>query len=176
MRHVPPPFALGQPTLSRGPACSGEERPHRELPESRKLAGQPLGGVVSALEPAVRVARDERDTCRVRLRQRLADDGRRPSGQPAQPALFPGGHHRAEPVVVRHGRPSTGEREPPPRTFRAALHGPGGRRPATLAERRLDAAERRSAALAHLRSGEEAEKAALRQEQVEHVVTLGKLV
>src|SRR2546427_112839 len=63
------------------------------------------------------------------------------------------------------------EGEAPARTLRTALHGPGGRRPATLAERRLDAAEPHSATLAHLRSGTKAKETPLRKDQIEHVTT-----
>lgn len=68
------------------------------------------------------------------------------------------------------------EGEPPPGAFSTAMHGPGRRCTAARAERRLDAAQRRCAAVADLRSGERADEAALRQEQIEHVTTLGQRV
>jgi hypothetical protein len=56
------------------------------------------------------------------------------------------------------------------------VHRPGRRRAATRAKRRLDAAQRRSAAVADLRSREKADEATLRQEQIEHVTTLEQAV
>lgn len=130
--------------------------------------------MMTAYEPAVWIARDERDARNLRSGQRLVDDGRCPGGEPAQTALFPGGHDRSQPVVVGQRRASTREGEPTARTFAAALNRPGRRCAAALAERRLDLAERRGAAVADLRSGQKAEEAPLRQEEVEHVTTLDR--
>ena len=69
-----------------------------------------------------------------------------------------------------------GEGESPPGAFSTALYWPGRRRAATRAKRRPDAAQRRGAAVTDLRSGERADDAALGQEQIEHVTTLGKRV
>jgi hypothetical protein len=66
------------------------------------------------------------------------------------------------------------EGEPPPGALSTAVYGPGRRGAAAHAERRLDAAQRRGAAVADLRSRERADEAALRQEQIEHVTTLGQ--
>jgi hypothetical protein len=68
------------------------------------------------------------------------------------------------------------EGEPPPGALATAVHGPSRRRAAARAERRLNAAQRRGAAIADLRSRERADEAALRQEQIEHVTTLGQRV
>ena len=68
------------------------------------------------------------------------------------------------------------EGEPPPGALSTAMHGPGRRRAAARAERRLDSAQRRGAAIADLRPGGRADEAALRQEQIEHVSTLGQRV
>ncbi len=131
---------------------------------------------MSAHEPAIRIARDEHDTRNLRSRQRLTDDGRCPAGEPAQTAFLPGGHDRSQAVVIGQGRAGPREGEPPSRALATTLNGPGGRRPATLAERRLDATERRGATVADLRSGKKAEETPLRQEEVEHVTTLGRRV
>ena len=143
---------------------------------SSKLARQPLSSVMPALEPAVRIARDEDDTRRAGSWQILPNNCRRPAGEPAQTALLPGGHDRAQPVVVRQCRPRVRECEPPAGTLGTTLNRPGGRRAATLAEWRLDAAKRGCAAVAYLRSGEKAEETALRQEQIEHITTVGERV
>jgi len=68
------------------------------------------------------------------------------------------------------------EGKPPPGAFSTAVHGPGRRRAATGAKRLLDASQRRSAAAADLRPWEKADEATLRQEQIEHVTTLGRAV
>jgi hypothetical protein len=69
-----------------------------------------------------------------------------------------------------------GEGEPPSGALSTAVYGPGRRRAAARAERRLDAAQRRCAAVADLRSREGADEAALRKQQIEHVTTLGQRV
>jgi hypothetical protein len=175
-RDVPAPLPLRQSSLSRRPSCPSEEWPERKLPLSSKLARQPLGRVVSTLQPAVRIAGDEDDTRGVGSRDRLPDDRRSPAGEPAQAALLPGDDDRAEPVIVRQRSPRIRESEPPTGTFSTAAYGPGRRGAAAHAERRLDATQRSGAAGAHLRSGKRADKAALRQEQIEHITTLGQRV
>jgi hypothetical protein len=69
-----------------------------------------------------------------------------------------------------------GEGETPPGAFSTAPYWPGRRRAATRAKRRLDATQRRGAAVADLRSGERADDAPLGQEQIKHVTTLGQRV
>ncbi len=86
------PLVLRQPSLARRPSCSRQEWPEGKLPLGGKLARQPLGRVVSTLQPAVRIARDEDDTRGVRSCDRLADDCRGPPGEPAQAALLPRDH------------------------------------------------------------------------------------
>ena len=83
IRYVPAPLVLRQPTLARRPSCSSQEWPDGELPLGGKLARQPLGRVVSAFQPAVRIARDEDDTRGVRSCHGLPDDCRSPAGEPA---------------------------------------------------------------------------------------------
>ncbi len=68
------------------------------------------------------------------------------------------------------------EGEPTPGALSTAVYGPGRRGAAAHAERRLDAAQRGGAAVADLRSRKRADEAALRQEQIEHVTTLGQRV
>lgn len=170
---VPPSLVLRQPALPARSWCPCQERPQGKLPESSKLAGQPLSGVMPACEPAVWIAGDEHDTPNLRSRQRLADDRGCPAGEPAQTAFLPGGYDRSQPVVVGQGRAGLREGESPARALATTLNRPGRRCPAALAERRLDAAECRGAAVADLCSGKKAEDASLRQEEIEHVTTLG---
>ena len=91
-RDVPSSLVLRQPALARRASCSRQESPQGELPLSGKLTRQPLGRVVSTLQPAVRITRDEDDTRGVRSRHRLPDDRRGPAGELAQAALLPGDH------------------------------------------------------------------------------------
>ena len=161
-RDVPAPLVLRQPPLARRPSCSREEWPERELPLSGELGSKPLGGVMPALQPAVRIAGDEDDTGGIRTRHRLMHDCSRPAGEAAQAALLPRGHDSTQPVVVGHCRARTREGEPPAGALRTTAHGPGSRSAATLAEGRADAGQRRRAAVAHLLSRKEADKAALR--------------
>jgi hypothetical protein len=169
---VPTSLVVRQPTLPRRSSCPRQTRPHWKLPETRELGCQLVGSVMPAFEPAIRIGRNEDDTRSVGLRQRLADDGSSPAGEPTQTALLPGGHKRSQPVVVGQCRAGPRECEPPARTLATTLNRPGGRRAATLAERLLDAAEGRCAPLADLRPGQRAEETPLRQEQIEHVTTL----
>ena len=120
--------------------------------------------MVSTLEPALRIARDEDDTRGNRSWQRLADDRRSPTGKPAQATLLPGAHDRTKPVVVRQHRPSAREGEPATGAFATTMHRPRRRSTAPRAQGRLDPTERRRAAVAHLSSGKRADETALRQE------------
>ncbi len=92
---VAAPLVLRQPSLTRRPSCSRQEWAEGELPPNSKLARQPLGRVVTTLEPSVRIARDEDDTHDVRSRHRFPDDCRGPAGKPSQSALLPGGYDGA---------------------------------------------------------------------------------
>jgi hypothetical protein len=87
---VPAPLVLRQPSLARRPSCSRQEWPEGELPLGGKLARQPLGRVVSTLQPAVWIARNEDDTRGIRSHDRLPDDCRGPACKPTQAALLPG--------------------------------------------------------------------------------------
>ena len=73
-RDVSAPLVLCEPTLARRPSCSRQEWPQGEIPPCGKLTRQPLGGMVSTLQPAVRITRDEDDTSGVRSRHGLPDD------------------------------------------------------------------------------------------------------
>jgi hypothetical protein len=172
--HVPPPLVLLQPALPRSPSRPREERPNRQFPERGELIRQPLSGVMPALEPAARIAGDEHDTRGIGSRQGLADDSRRPAGEPAETTLLPGGNDRPQTIVVRQCRPRVREGEPSARTLGTTPDRPSGRCAATVAERQLDPAERGGAAFANLHAGKKAEQTALRQEQIEHVITLGQ--
>ena len=133
-RDVPAPLVLRQPPLTRRTSRSRQQRSQRKLPFTGELARQPLGRMVSTLEPAIRIARDEDDTRGNRSRHRLADDRRSPAGKPAQATLLPGAHDRTKPVVVRQHRPSTREGEPATGAFATTIHRPRRRSTAPRAQ------------------------------------------
>ena len=66
------------------------------------------------------------------------------------------------------------KREPAPRAFGAALHGPGAGRAAALADRGAQSDEGVATGLAESGAGPPADRAALRKEQLEHVVIVGR--
>jgi hypothetical protein len=173
-RDVPAPLVLCQASLARRPSCPRQEWAKGKLPLGSKLGRQALGGVVSTLQPAVGITGDEDDTRDIRSRQRFPDDCCGPAGEPAQPALLPGDHDLTQPVVIHQHGARMRERESASGALAAALYRPGRRGAATCAERWLDAAQCRRAAVADLRSRERADEAALREEQIEHVTTLRK--
>src|SRR5581483_9477459 len=115
-----------------------EERPARQLPEERELAGEPLRRVVAALEPARTVGRDEGEDIDRGRRQLLRDESRRLRREPAQAALLPGVDEPPRRVVVDDRGPRAREGDPPPRAFAAAVDGPRDRGAAAAAERRLE--------------------------------------
>ena len=176
VRDVPAPVVLCQPPLAWRPSRSRQQRPERELPLGGELARQPLRRVVSTLQPAVRIARDGHDTSGVRLGHRLADDRRCPAGEPPQATLLPGAHDRAKAVVVRQHGAGTSEGEPATGALSTTVDRPGRWRTAPLAQRRLDTAKGRGTTVANLCSRKRADEAALRQKQIEHVITLGQRV
>jgi hypothetical protein len=175
-RDVPATLVLCQPSLARRPSCPCQEWAQRELPLSGKLTRQPLSGVMSTLQPAVRITRDEDDTAGIRSRQRVPDDCCGPPGEATHSTLLPGDHDLAQPVVIHQHGARMRERKPASGALAAASYGPGRRGAATGAKRWLDAAQRRRATVADLRSRERTDKAALREEQVEHVTTLWQRV
>jgi hypothetical protein len=118
---------------------------------------------VSTFQPAVGITGDKGDTRHIRSRQRFPDDCCSPGGEPTQPALLPGDHDRAQPVVIHQHGARLREREPPSGALTAPSYGPGRGRAATCAKRWLDAAQRRRAPVADLRSRERADEAALRE-------------
>jgi hypothetical protein len=118
---------------------------------------------MSTLQPAVRITRDEDETCGIRSHQRFPDDCGSPGGEPAKATLLPGDHDLTQPVVIHQHGARMRERESASGALAAALYRPGRRGAATGAKRWLDAAQRRRAAVADLRSRERADEAALRE-------------
>src|SRR5712691_489308 len=167
---VPSPRGDVEPPLARRRTCAAERVDDRQLPALAERARESLRRMVSALEPAVTVGRDEDERVDVRTRQLLRDRVRRERGQPPQPVLLPAGDDRADTRVVRDRRARGREREPAPRAFRATANRPRGRRAAALAERRLQPRQSAEARGADLRTGPPAGEAALRQQQLEHAL------
>src|SRR2546429_3672145 len=117
---------------------------------------------MASLQAAVGVRRNERDDFHLRRRDDLdhhRDGGR---GEPPERALFPRSDECANGIVVVNGATGAHEREPPAHAVTAAAHGPGGRRPAALAERRLDPRQSAHAGRTELRGALSADPATLR--------------
>src|SRR6266480_3457018 len=104
---------------------------------------------MASLQAAVGVRRNERDDFHLRRRDDLDHDRDGGRGEPPERALFPRGDECANGIVVVNGATGAREREPPAHAVPAATHGPGGWRPAALAERRRarDAAAARPSTL-----------------------------
>ena len=130
---------------------------------------------MAALQRPVAVGRNEGDGSDRRPFDRLDDHVGRNLGEAAKATFLPRCHEAAHAAVVLDRRARACEREPPARALPAAGHRPRGRRPATLAERRLNPGKARPAAATELAAGEGADRAPLRQQQVEHAFTVGSV-
>jgi hypothetical protein len=135
-----------------------------------------FGWVVTALETAVGVGRDKRDRAAVRPRDDLGGECGGGIGEPSQSALLPGGYDRLDGVVVVDGCPGGRECDSPARTLVTAADGPGCRRAAALAERRPDPRQPGEAGVAELDAAEAADRASLREEQVEHASKIRRVL
>jgi len=87
------------------------------------------------------------------------------------PAFLPGADERSRPVVVHDRRTRADERELPTCTLGAARNRPWPRRPTPLAHGRSEPDERRPASRTKRPAGALADRAPLRQEQVEQAHT-----
>jgi hypothetical protein len=132
--------------------------------------------VVAPLEQARPVGRDERQRFGLRARQGCDDDlgGRR--GDPTEAVLLPAGDDQANALVVGDRRPRGRERDAAVRALRTALHRPGRRAPAALAQRWLDARQRLETRGADQGAAPAAREAPLRKQELEHATTVGRPV
>lgn len=117
---------------------------------------------MAALQAAIGVGWNEGDDLRCRWRDNVDHDRDGGRGEPPKRALFPRGDESANGIVVVNGGPGAREGEPPARALPAAAHGPGGRRPAPLAERRLDPRQPAQTGRTDLRAAQAADDAPLR--------------
>src|SRR5262249_56651925 len=102
-------------------------------------------------------------------REGVGNAGSGPGRESTKPTLFPGADDPPNAHVVLDRCTGAREREPPPRAFGAARHGPRRRSTAARARGRADAPQRRSARWTDLSAGAGADEASLREQQVEHV-------
>ena len=128
--------------------------------------------MVSALQAAVAVRRDEGEELDGGPRNRVGDESGGFGGDPAQAALLPAADDPADGVVVLHRSPRARERKPAAGALAAAGDRPDGRRTAARAERRDDHGQTVATPLAQLGAGAAAGEAALREEQIEQDPTL----
>lgn len=110
-----------------------------------ELLGKLSGRVMAALQPAIRIGRDERYGLRSRRWDDLDQDRGGGRSESPERTLFPPGDERANGIVVVNGGPGAREGEAPARALPAPAHRPRGRRAAALAERRLDPRQPREA-------------------------------
>ena len=136
MRHVGAPLRPRQISLavdSRPPPQHGDQT---DRPRRRELRGECLGRCVAALQPAVAVARDERD----RLDRRRCDargDELCGDAREVPPAtLLPRCDERTSVALVDECSPGRGEREAPTIALGTASNRPGAWRPTAVAARR----------------------------------------
>jgi hypothetical protein len=172
LRDIASSRSLTQAALARRASGPPEQRLEWQSPGSRKLACEPLGRVVASRQAPIGVAGDTDETGRTRPFERLAHDLGRPRGEAPQPTLLPGGDELLHGRVIRDRSPSPGERHSPARAFRAAADRPGRGRTAALAEGRHDSGQRVATRTTDLRARLRADEAALRQEQIEHGLTV----
>src|SRR4051794_7454228 len=92
--------------------------------------------MMATLEHALAVGRNESQRGDARPLDSRGDDIRRLGRQPPETALLPAGDEAPDPLVVLDRRARGGEREATAGALAAAAHGPRGRRPTPLAERR----------------------------------------
>ena len=125
-------YAWGHPTKNN---CTREQGYDRQLPAGAELLRQAFGRIVTAVEAAVRIGRDEGQRVGARPRDNLADELRSEPRELPQAALLPRGDEQACRVVVGHCGPRARESDAPSRALAAALDRPGGRGAAPLATR-----------------------------------------
>ena len=95
-------------------------------------------------------------------------------GETPLPALLPGADERPRAAFVHDRGARASEREPAPRAFGAAPHGPRAGRAAALADRGAQSDEGVATGLAERGAGPPTDRAALRKEQLEHTVIVGR--
>src|SRR3954471_12984081 len=147
----------------RDRARPAQQRGDGQLPALAELAREPLSRVMAALEHALTLGRDEGQRGDARPLDARGDEIRRLGRQPSETALLPAGDEAPDPLVVLDRRARGGEREAAAGALAAAAHGPRGRRPTPLAERRSQQRQALAAARAQLLSARSADDAANRQ-------------
>ena len=167
--HVGTPLRARQISLAIDPRPSAQHRDQRDGPRQRELRGECLGRCVAALQPAVAIARDERDRVDRWLRDARDDElcGDRREVAPA--TLLPRGDKRAGAALVDEGSPRRGKREAPTVAFGTAANGPGAGSAATFAPRWCAPNEPERAGLAHGSPDPAADAAPARQDEVEQL-------
>ena len=166
--------AKSEPALARKGVHASQEVACRKPPEIAQGEGQLLRRDRASLPGTLGVARNVREHVHVRDRDDLGDELGGYRGETPLPALLPGTDERPRAAFVHEGGARAREREPAPRAFGAALHGPGAGRAAALADRGAQSDEGVATGLAESGAGPPADRAARRKEQLEHHVIVGR--
>jgi hypothetical protein len=124
---VPSPLVERQAALSRERLRSLERVEHRNAPQRRQLARQRTRRDVAALPGALGIAGHGNETRRRRFRDRLHDEPRRVTRQPAAAAFLPAADERSRLRVVDDRRARLDEREPAARALGAPPDRPWAR-------------------------------------------------
>lgn len=160
--NVASPLTARELALPGRATDTDEKRLDAAVPPAGQLTGKPLGRMMAAPQAPVRVRRHEREEISRRPLDNLDEDCSRPSRQPPEATLLPGRDDPPHRRVVLDRATRTGEREPPSRALRAALHRPCRRRAAAFAPRRNDSSQAGRAGATDVFARCRAAKAALR--------------
>jgi hypothetical protein len=143
-----------------------------QFPESGESDGQPPRCDGTAVPGALGISRHVHHEADVGRRDDLRYQLRRLLGQTAPPLLLPRANEGTGALVVHDRRTGASEGETTACALGAPPHRPRARRAAALAHRRAQADECIAARLAERGAGSSAYGAALREEELEHVVAI----
>jgi hypothetical protein len=141
---VPPPLMEREAALSRERAGFRECIDDRDGPERREIQREGPRRDVAALPGAVGIAGHGDETRGGRPRDRLRDESRRLTRQPATSSLLPPANEGSGARVVDDRRARLDECEPTARALGAAPHRPRARGAAPCTDRRNEPRERAS--------------------------------
>ena len=170
--NVPAPVGECEAALPPKRPRAPEEIDQRHIPDASQLDRERARRNVTALPGSFRVTGNVREHVDVGRPDDLGHESCRLVRKLTPAVLLPLPHERSRPLVVDHPRPRPRERKPAAGALGAAPDRPVARRPAALAHGRQQAAERSSTGRAQRGTRACADRAALREEQVERTHTM----
>jgi hypothetical protein len=171
--NVAPPLGEREPPLSRERASSAQEVGDGDTPHAAERHGEPARRNVSALEGTLRISRDEDERVDGGAADDLRDERRSLDREPSASVLLPLPHEPPCSLVVDDRRAGACEGKTAAGALGAAAYRPRTGRSAALANRPVQPCERAAALGAERSSGQRADRAPLREEELEHVLILG---